>query len=265
MNGAKTIAMLLAVGMLLSLAGAADAALVGQLGILDLTANGGVNPATGAPWALGDQYRLTFFTSGTSNATSSDISTYNAWVQGLADASTAYDIGAADGATWKVIGSTSAVDARDNTATNPNVETGHAVFLLDGSTVVANDYADLWDGDVQHIIDLTEEGNVETHWPFTGTYRDGTASEDHGASYGALGNPILGGQVGQGQSGNASNWIWRTWTGASATSQLQMYALSDPLAIVSDEPVIIPEPATLAALGLAVAGLGGYVRRRRSI
>ena len=28
-------------------------------------------------------------------------------------------------------------------------------------------------------------------------------------------------------------------------------------------PAVIPEPATMGALGLAVAGLGGYVRRRR--
>ena len=35
-----------------------------ELGMLDLTSNGGINPATGAPWAEGDTYRLAFYTSG---------------------------------------------------------------------------------------------------------------------------------------------------------------------------------------------------------
>ena len=64
----------------------------------------GINPATGVAWANGDIYRLAFFTSASTDALSADIATYNAWVQGLADASTAYDIGADDGVTWKVIG-----------------------------------------------------------------------------------------------------------------------------------------------------------------
>ena len=233
----------------------------GQLGILTPETLAGNNPATGVPWAAGDQYRLAFFTSATTTAEFSDIATYNAWVQGLADASTVYDIGAADGATWKVIGSTLDVDARDNTSTNPNEDgPGHAIFLLDGSTLVAIDYADLWDGDIQHIIDLTELGDVETHWPFTGTYTDGTASEGHSDSYGALGHGILTNQVGQGESGLASNWIWRTWTGAAITNELQMYALSDALTIQGGEDVI-PEPATLSLLGLGA--LLALRRRRR--
>ena len=34
--------------------------LTSQLGILDLTANGGTNPSTGAAWKDGDTYRLVF-------------------------------------------------------------------------------------------------------------------------------------------------------------------------------------------------------------
>ena len=116
----KTVLTLAAVAMAV-FAGSAQA-LEGQLGILTPGALSGNNPATGAPWAVGDQYRLAFFTSATTTAESADIATYNAWVQGLANASTAYDIGADDGVTWKVIGSTSEVDARDNTSTNPTVE-----------------------------------------------------------------------------------------------------------------------------------------------
>ncbi|MHC4740453.1 MAG: M60 family metallopeptidase, partial [Planctomycetota bacterium] len=219
--------------------GSGSASLAGALGILDLAANGGINPATGAPWAEGDTYRFAFFTSATTNAVSADISTYNAWVQGLANASTAYNIGASDGATWKVIGSTPTVDARDNTATNTGVNgTGEAIFLLDGSTVVANDYADLWDGEIQNIIDLTEQGITYTWWPWTGTNLSGTANRP-------LGN---GGDVAQGRSDITTEWIWRVNTWDPPTTQHNMYALSDPLVIIapSDPNTSIGMTATTA-------------------
>ena len=40
--------------LVFALAPAAQAALMGELGILDLTANGGINPGTGNPWAIND-------------------------------------------------------------------------------------------------------------------------------------------------------------------------------------------------------------------
>ena len=61
-------------------AASANAALTSQLGILDLTANGGINPATGVDWEAGDTYRLAFVTSGTILGTSTSIATYNAFV-----------------------------------------------------------------------------------------------------------------------------------------------------------------------------------------
>ncbi len=200
-----------------------------ELGILDLTANGGINPATGAPWAEGDTYRFAFFTSVGRTAESADIADYNAWVQGLANATSVYDIGANEGVTWKVIASTSAIDARDNTSTNPGVDgTGESIFLLDGSTVVANDYADLWDGKIQHIIDRTELGTLYTWWPWTGTNLSGTKT-------GPLGN---GGQVVQGNSSVTTEWIWRTNTYDPPNLEHNMYALSEPLFILSVDPTL---------------------------
>ena len=235
----STVLTLAAVAMAV-LAGSAQAgSLEGQLGILTPGTLSGNNPATGAPWAVGDQYRFAFHTSAKTTAESADIATYNAWVQGLADASTAYDIGADDGVTWKVIGSTSEVDARDNTSTNPTVDgSGHAIFLLDGSTVVANDYADLWDGEIQNIINITEQGTEWAYWPFTGTYTDGTAAPGHAASFSTLGG---GGQIHQGNASVTTEWVWRTWTGDPPDTLLPMYALSDPLVIVGELDPNIPD------------------------
>jgi len=229
-NRIRTLLTLAAMAMAIFAGPAQAGPLEGELGILTPGTLAGNNPATGAPWAVGDQYRFAFHTSATTAATSADIATYNAWVQGLANASTAYNIGADDGVTWKVIGSTSAVDARDNTSTNPTVDgSGHAIFLLDGSTVVANDYADLWDGEIQHIINLTEQGTEWAYWPWTGTKTDGTAATGAGGDGNPLGST---GEVGQGNASVSTNWIWRVWTMDPPGNQMPMYALSDPLVIV---------------------------------
>jgi hypothetical protein len=223
----------LAVVVMAVFAGASQAVpLKGELGILTPETLAGNNPATGSPWAVGDQYRFAFHTSATITAESPDIATYNTWVQGLANASTAYDIGADDGVTWKAIGSTAAVDARDNTSTNPTVETGCAIFLLDGSTLVANNYADLWDGSIQNIINITELGTEWAYWPWTGTLTDGTAGTG-----GSAGNPLGStGQVGQGDASVTTDWIWRVWTQDPPENLMPMYALSNPLVIVVDDP-----------------------------
>jgi hypothetical protein len=101
-------------GMLVIMA-PAHAQLVSQLGILDLDANGGINPTTGVAWQVGDTYRLAFVTEGTTLATSTDIATYNAFVQNAADNSSTF--GNLGSVTWKAIGSTATVNAMANTAT----------------------------------------------------------------------------------------------------------------------------------------------------
>ena len=238
-NRFKTILTLAAVAMALFAVSAHAAQLQGQLGILTPDTLAGNNPATGAPWAPGDQYRFVFHTSAKTTAESADISTYNAWVQGLANLSP-LNIGADDGATWKAIGSTDTVDARDNTATNPTVNgSGHAIFLLDGATVVANDYEDLWDGEIQHIIDLTEQGTTWAHWPWSGSYWDGTKAPGHGSSFGALGDKVA--NIHQGCASETNQWIWRTWTGDPPDTELPMYALSDPLVIIGQTDPNIPD------------------------
>ena len=248
-----------AVGMV-CWAGAAQAALVCQLGILDLTANGGINPATGASWALGDAYRFTFTSSTKTQGTYSDINYYNTFVQTLANASP-LNIGATQGVTWKAIASTLAIAARDNTSTNGAVNgTGESFWLLDGSTLVADNYADLW-GWASHSspINRTETGELRltvpnppwsnNDWVWTGSNGDG--SQYSGATLGVAG----GSRKGSFSNLGDAKWINRdTQPHTGEKEWMLLYGLSEVLHIT-------PEPATMALLGLG--GLGVFLSRKR--
>jgi len=237
-NILAVVTMIAAMGLL---AGTAEAGLVGQLGILDLTANGGLNPATGNPWQLGDQYRLGFVTSTTTQATSTDIDTYNTFVQNVANAAS-LNLG---GATWKVLGSTSTVDARDNTHTNPGVDgTGVAVFLMDGSTVFANNNADLWNGTSLRTTGVYwslcfDENGVEPTADisaFVGTNVNGTKRDR--ALGGSTETPPKV-ETGKIRPNNSSRWLVQY--NANTTSYLPLYALSDPLTVQSAGGIAVGE------------------------
>ncbi len=235
-NKIKTILTFALVAMtIFGMATSANAAnLPTELGILDVTANSGINPATGVAWALGDTYRLVFVTSGTRDTTLTDIADYNAFVQGVADASS-LGLG---GGTWKVIGSTETVDARDNTSTNTAVNgTGEAIFLVDGSTIVVNDYADLWDGGLDNGINLDENGiSRDMVTVFAGTMPDGTQVDRR---YLGTTIPSKSGDtvvvVEHGRSGETSGYWIRVYNAGPASSQ-SFYALSDPLTVGNADP-----------------------------
>lgn len=128
-----------------------QAALVSQLGILDLTANGGINPNTGVAWQAGDQYRLAFYTSGVRNAASSDPAVYNAFVTAQAQLSGLGNGSIATYAGWTALVSTTTTDARDNTGTADLTGgagiggAGVPVYAMNGTTAIARNNADIWD------------------------------------------------------------------------------------------------------------------------
>ena len=130
----------------------------------------------------GDQYRIVFVTSTTIQATSSDISTYNAHV--TAAAALNPDLAVIEGTveqttTWTAIGSTDSVNARDNTSTT-GAGTGIGIYLLN-DTAIATSYTDLWDGTIANLFNVDEQGDSGPYansQVWTGTNGDGSTGND---------------------------------------------------------------------------------------
>ena len=154
--------------------------------LIDVRGDTGNEVTVPANWSLkptglttGNKFRLMFIT-GTGHAPSStDITTYNTYVQGQAA------VGHADiqdySSAFHVLGSTVDVDARDNTDTTG---TGVPTYWLNG-TKVADDYPDLYDGTWDDEANTTNRDGTTITTPghvFTGSADDGTEEFDGGAS-----------------------------------------------------------------------------------
>jgi hypothetical protein len=183
---------------------------------------------------------LVFVSSTTIAASSSNVATYDAHVQALADAA---GIGSTMGVTWTAVVSTSSVNARDHALVSGKV------FNLD-SDLIANDYEDMWDGSIQTNIDTMENGGSYIGNVWTGTRADG--SKD-GSNY-------MGGQFvtyGSANQSSASTWI-RQASSFPNTDLRRIYALSSVITAV-------PEPGAVSALimgGLvALSFLSGWRSR----
>jgi hypothetical protein len=195
----------------------------------------------------GDTYRLVFVTSTERDAMSSNIADYNAFVTAAANSVPEL---LALGTTWKAIGSTETVDARDNTGTNPGVATGVPIYTL-ADTRIANDNADLWDGMINVPLNLTElETLVVVPGVWTGSMSDGTAD--------AFNDLWLGGA--SAQTGDMDNIVdfgrWIRNQGNSTFNEQRFYGLSGELTVV-------PEPSGIALAALGLTGLVCWRRVRR--
>jgi hypothetical protein len=207
-------------------------------------------PAAAAPITVptslipGAEYRLAFVTSAERNGASTLIQSYNTFVTDVANSQAAL---ASLGTTWKAIGSTATVDARDNTGTNPVVDgVGVPIFLLN-DTLLANDNSDLWDGDILVPFAIDETGAaVQQTFVWTGTTASGVA---HPWPLGSQDpDPVIGST---GFTG--SQWV----TGANLFS-----FLPQPMYAVSDVLVVVPEPGTAVLLAMGLVALGGLRRRK---
>ena len=155
------------------------------------------------------------------------------------------------GVSWKAIASTPSDDARDDALVQA------PVYLMDGTTLIASDFVDMWNGDISAPIGLTQfgapRGSISV---WTGSLTDGT-----GWAFLELGDFSA---VASGHGATAfsdSGWVMDSQ--ADPSGMFPLYALSEKLTVPGG-PGVIPEPisATLGLMGLAALG---YTAGRRRV
>ena len=208
-----------------------------------------------ADWGLiptglgpGDSFRLLFIGTSNRNANASDIADYNTFVQNLVANNGHADIKALS-ATFRMVGSTEAVDARDNTGTTG---TGVRIYWLGGAKV-ADDYADFYDGDwdeeatgARESGDSVTIGNTWKIW--TGSAHDGTEamSDDATPTSRALGNSNNAWVMQGSPNGSDSAYGPIQSNTAGRTKTNGVYGLSGVFT-VSNQPIANNPPAFSSA------------------
>lgn len=200
-----------------------------------------------APTGLADgtKFRFLFVTTGTITAESSNIDDYNAFVNSQAGGAT-YN---GSVVSWKALGSTTTVDARNNVG---GFGSSVAIYLVNG-TKIANDMTTsaggLWGGSVLSGANLNISATTSTGMIWTGSFASGQAKIDQ------QGNFALG-------SGNTSTFgfnpftssTWIDFASTACTATNRMYGVSQELTVGA-----VPAPGAFAMLGLA----GAASKRRR--
>ena len=211
-------------------------------------ATGPVTPLTvSSDWSLvpsglgpGDRFRLMFISSGGRNARPTSIDTYNTWIQNLAAAGHT-DIQSYSSA-FNVVGSTVAVDARDNTGTTG---TGVPIHWLGGDKV-ADDYEDFYDGGWDEEASMRTQNGSSVSPPisaigvWTGSDHDGTEALD------ALGDSNGFTKIGKPNSAG-SNGPLSSDTSTSNSGTKKLYGLSDVFEV---EAIEVPADWSLVPSGL---------------
>ena len=201
----------------------------------------------------GDQYRIVFVTSTTIQATSSDISTYNAHV--TAAAALNPDLAVIEGTveqttTWTAIGSTDSVNARDNTSTT-GAGTGIGIYLLNDTAIATELHRFVGWEPSPTFSTLTSRGTADP-MPTARCGREPMVTDQQAMTLSVPQHR----EFGQGLISPALHtWINRL-SGSSwpNTDTYHLFAISGILTV--------PEPSSTALLGLG--GLALMLRRKRS-
>jgi hypothetical protein len=189
--------------------------------------------------AAGDQYRLVFVTSTSTNVLSTNIGDYNAFVSGVANSD---PVLASLATTWTAIASTVTESAIDNTKTNPAVA-GVPIYNL-GGQLLATSNADFWDGTIANPVLYDEHGvaslpGYTEAWTGTGTTGIPDGPEDPlGTTLPAWGDATLAN----------GGWIYAGQGQYVDTELHTMFAISGVLTVV-------PEPSTLLLAAMAAMAL----------
>ena len=223
-----------------------------------------------APTGLqaGSQFRIIFVTPGTTTATSSDIGTYDTFVNQQAAGATF------NGQTihWSAIGST------DSTGASVHIGvTGATVYMvngLNGTNLVevasSDSIAGLWSGNAL-VNEPTKDlaGTTFTGLIWTGTSGVGTeyATDVGGVrKYWGLGSSVSYPGFDSHVEGGSSNAIVNPydWVSLGYSNGLQLKTDSYQMYAISDVLIAVPEPSTLliSGLGIFVVALNRKLRKR---
>jgi hypothetical protein len=204
------------------------------------------NPSFTLPIGLapGQHYRIIFLTSGTTEATSTSLSTYNTFVTGQAALNSALP-----STSWDAVASSSTTSALTNIACSPSCSSD-PIYLVTGTQVAANT-SGLFSGSLMTAIDVTQSGASESGTPqfeaYAWTGSNSNGSIDTGSAMGAS-DPEFGFYV-------------DTDGTAIAEGSYQFQTGTEPMYAISGD-LVVPTPAP-GGLGLyALGGLLTYAARK---
>ena len=217
-----------------------------------------------ADWGLiptglgaGAAFRLIFISSGTHNASSSNIADYNTFVQTTA-ASGHADIQVFS-STFRVVGSTADVDARDNTDTTYTADDkGVAIYWLGGNKVV-DDYEDFYDGGWDDEANAKDESGSNRsisgvqNAVYTGSDHDGTGSTlPLGNGTVRLGQPNTSGHGPLSSGSSISNHGSRPFYGLSPVFRVASQVVTNTAPVFTTAAVFSVDEGTTGVLVMAM-------------